>query len=112
MTEHTLTVDETMDRTDAAGDPSSSPGQDTEPKTAAATDLSGFTAGAEAPHDLYVIHGWYKNELEADGVTLTPVERSYDTDRYATELAPGERGNLLVGAGDTVSDEVAALLAR
>lgn len=109
MTEHTLTVDETIGRSDAI-DHSATAGQDAEPSTDAASDLSGFTEGATAPHDLYVVHGWYENVPEADG-SLTPVERSYDADRFATSLAPGERGNLLVAEGETVSADVAAQLA-
>lgn len=109
MTEHTLTVDETMDRSDAV-DSSATGGQSAEPSTVAA-DLTGFTEGAEAPHDLYVVHGWYENVPEADG-KLTPVERTYDADRFATSLAPGERGNLLVAAGETISADVAAQLAQ
>lgn len=110
MTEHTLTVDETMDRSDSTGADGTG-GQSTEPTTGLA-DVGAFTEGATAPHDLYVVHGWYENVVEADGVTLTPVERPYPADRFATSLAPGERGNLLVAAGETVSADVAAQLTR
>lgn len=73
------------------------------------TPTVSFAAGQVAQQDLYEVHGYYEDVEDLDGGTVN-IERAYPEVRYATELKPGERGNLLVAAGSEVSAEVAAKL--
>lgn len=68
-------------------------------------------AGSIAEHNIYVIHGSYRDVPDIDG-SLVQIEDNYPSDVYATELKAGERGNLLVAAGSEVTPEVAARLAQ
>lgn len=76
---------------------------------AAPLDLSGFIVGEKTPFDVYVVHGYYVDVPDLDG-SMVNIERVYDQSRYASEIGPNERGNLLLASGDILTDEIAALL--
>ena len=69
-----------------------------------------LTAGDVATDSVWAVYGAYEDVEDLDG-SFVNIERAYPSVVYATELKPGERGNLVVAAGDVVSEAVAALVA-
>ncbi len=65
-----------------------------------------LTQGEAAPSDVYEVFGYYEDIDDGEGGTIS-VERLYPTPRYASALAPGERGVLLAATGDEVTAKVA-----
>lgn len=70
---------------------------------------SAWVAGDLAESDVYVIYSEYASVEDLDGSFVT-IDMPYDKPRYATELLPGQRGNLVLAAGSVVTEEVAASL--
>lgn len=71
---------------------------------------TGFGAGDTAPATVYLIHGHYEEVEDLDG-SMVEIEKAYATDKVALEIADGERGNVLVAAGDVISEAAAATIA-
>jgi hypothetical protein len=81
------------------------------PEAAAPADLStGFAAGDVAAATVYLIHGKYVEVEDLDG-SMVEIEKAYPTDKVSLEIAGGERGNVLVAAGEVISEEAAAKIA-